>query len=332
MKELKHPILPSILALLISQTEVTETAVKLTCKQLDRADYAAVNEVLMRIGGKWNGSRKAHLFPFDPRPLFAAVVESGMMPAKNPLAFFPTPDAAGDKLFAMIKEDCLPVSGARVLEPSAGQGALVDAFRRWSESWQIDCCEMNELNRRVLESKGVNLVGENFLEYRPDHKYDLIPMNPPFSVEGDKKAWITHIEHAWSMLADEGQIVAITPKFDFQSDKKTVAFRELVSDYGSVLDVPAKAFVTSGTNIPTCCVHLHKTATPRERTEPLPEEPKASVKIEAEEIGTPEEILKEIRACMREADKAFSSLEKMIKDCRPSKPVAESPLQMEMFA
>ena len=266
-KDLKVPIRADVLDLMRTSTKIVDGAVKFTCGQLPRDQYEAVNEVLERIGGKWKGNKKAHVFPFDPTALFNAVIENGMMPAKNPLAFFPTPAAVSDDLCAMIEEGLLQ-SNPRILEPSAGQGGLVEAIRRWydqkhidgAESWQIDCCEMDPLNRRVLETKGINLVGENFLEYQPEHPYDLIVMNPPFSVEGDKKAWITHIEHAWSMLGNDGQIAAIVPPFGHQSDKRTINFRDLLNTYGSFEDVPANAFKESGTSIATCLVWLHKTS------------------------------------------------------------------------
>ena len=45
---------------------------RITSGQLDRSLYEEVNEVLVRLGGKWKGGRtKAHLFPYDPRPLVA---------------------------------------------------------------------------------------------------------------------------------------------------------------------------------------------------------------------------------------------------------------------
>ena len=76
----------------LREAECDSDRVRITSGQLDRTLYKEVNEVLVRLGGKWKGGHtKAHLFPYDPRPLLAGVLATGDMPPKNPWAFFPTP-------------------------------------------------------------------------------------------------------------------------------------------------------------------------------------------------------------------------------------------------
>lgn len=264
--QLKERIPAIAFNVLVNSTEVSEGSIKLTCGQLDPADYAKVNEVIERIGGKWNGRKKAHLFSFNPRPIFDAVIETGLMPAKNPLAFFPTPAPVADELVAMLELFAIP-DNPLVLDPSVGQAALVDAFRRAVPECRVHACELDELNQKTLEGKQIELVGSDFLKYQSDAIYDVVIMNPPFSVEGDKKAWITHFNHAYSMLKPDGQLLLISPVFSYQEDKKTQSFRDVLNEFGHSIELEDGAFAASGTKIKTCLCHFKKTKRHIERNE-----------------------------------------------------------------
>jgi len=65
-----------------------------------------------------------------------------------------------------------------VLEPSAGKGDMVDILNKHGIT-NIDCIEICHSLKKILELKGCNLVGSDFLEFN-DKKYDRIIMNPPF--------------------------------------------------------------------------------------------------------------------------------------------------------
>lgn len=242
-------------------------AVKLPPTPLDRAIYDEVNEVLVRLGGKWKTNRKAHIFDFyDPAPLLAAVQASGLMPPKNPTAFFPTPkplvadmlrvaEVAG--LHSRLTHDRRK---ARILEPSAGTGAIADAVCVACDA-EIDCCEVLDLNRAVLESKGHVVVADDFLSWNPGAVYDAIVMNPPFSLPGDKQAWLTHLLHAWSLLKDGGRLVCIAPAgARFRSDARLEAARDLILQYGGIDDIPAGTFKESGTGVATAFLWMNRTS------------------------------------------------------------------------
>src|SRR5690606_23999821 len=83
--------------------------------------------------------------------------------------------------------------------------------------------------------------------------YDLVAMNPPFSVEGDKLAYVTHILHALERLAPGGVLVAITPpSWQYRSDRRSRAFQEIVEACGGAWEaLPAGAFAGSGTGVQT---------------------------------------------------------------------------------
>ena len=238
--------------------------------ELERDLYERVNEVIVRLGGKWK--KPCHVFAFyDPAPLLAAVVASGEMPPKNPTAFFPTPKPVIDLLFAMVDTYGMIPATAHILEPSAGTGAIVDALRSAegdrrdlygdvsAVTYTIDCCEILPVNRAVLQAKGANLVGDDFTAYNPGPVYDAVMMNPPFSLEGDKLAYITHIGHAWSLLKSGGVLGAIVPTgWTFAQNRKANDFLDFVTEYGGWEEVEAGAFKESGTGIPTIVVALSK--------------------------------------------------------------------------
>ena len=69
------------------------------------------------------------------------------------------------------------------------------------------CVEISPLHCKVLEAKGLNVVKADFLKWSSAYQFDRIVMNPPFS-EG---RWQAHLEHAASMLAADGRLVAILP-------------------------------------------------------------------------------------------------------------------------
>lgn len=244
--------------------------------ELERDLYERVNEVIVRLGGKWKrGKKPAHVFAFyDPAPLLAAVVASGEMPPKNPTAFFPTPAPVIELMLSMMRDlDPIPYR-ARILEPSAGTGAIADAVKAFADrknaeyeewgledrwEWTLDCCEVLHVNRAVLSAKGHSLVGDDFMAWNPGEVYDAVVMNPPFSLDGDPLAYITHILHAWSLLKPGGVLGAVVPLgYTYRTDKKSQAFLDLVCEYGEWEEVEGGAFKESGTMIPTTVVALEK--------------------------------------------------------------------------
>lgn len=231
--------------------------VTLQCGELPRALYEEVDDVLQRIGGKWSkGKLKAHQFPYDPGPLLRGVIASGEQPPKNPTAFYPTPKEVVDNLI-QASELSPYWSGARILEPSAGTGAIARAIReQMAPDAVLHCCEFLGVNRSVLETDGFELVADDFTKYQPEERYDVIIMNPPFSVDTDKTAYITHIEHAWSMLSYGGRLAAIVPGgWLYGSTKRVAKFREFVCDYLNIEEIGSGAFKESGTMVNTYMIY-----------------------------------------------------------------------------
>jgi len=239
---------------------------KLTTPDLERNLYEEVNETLVRLMGKWDRNKGGHVFTYEPEIAIHAVVHLGYMPDKNPTAFFQTPKKLIDDMFAILED--LPYTtyraenhGIKVLEPSAGQGAIAKVIRSRFPNATLDTVEFLDINQEILEKEGFEPFCGSFLDFNTNYeiKYDLIMMNPPFSVEGDKLAFATHIEHAYKMLADDGELVAIAPTgWLNNSDKRSMAFKNWVETGAEFEIVDKGAFKESGTMIETCIIRKTK--------------------------------------------------------------------------
>lgn len=228
--------------------------------QLDRALYEEVNEVLTRLGGKWQGGKlKGHVFPFDPAPLLQDVITSMVVPAKNPYDFFQTPKAVLDiMLWTYIVIDLLP-DETRLLEPSAGIGAIVNAVREAGFVGPIDAVEIDPF--RASRLKDCRVINGDFLAFDNSDKYDLVLMNPPFTSDKDAHAYISHITHAWDLLKPGGDLVSIVPSgFEYRQDKRVAEFRQLVTRCGQYDRLPVDSFKESGTGIGAGLIHMTKDA------------------------------------------------------------------------
>ena len=148
----------------------------------------------------------------------------------------------------------------RVLEPSAGEGHLIDAAPRdrWdSRRINIDAIELEAARHPVLKEKA-SVVGFDFLKFEAGAIYSHIIMNPPFA-EGAK-----HVLKAWDILFD-GEIVAIvnaeTIRNPFSKERQMLA--RLIEQHGEVEFIP-DAFKGEGVEreaeVEVALVYLRKQA------------------------------------------------------------------------
>lgn len=238
----------------LRRSRIEGTTLYLPPGQLDRKLYVAVNEVLERLGGDWSRKAKGHTFKGSPQEALAAVLDTGEMPAKNPLDFFPTPPEVVSLLLDYAGLD----NGQRVLEPSAGIGAIARAIAAEGLDIELECIELDPQHVATLRASGFTTIACDFLQYSPFAQsmsapgYDRIVMNPPFRAEGDPLAYITHIDHAYGMLAIDGRLVSVAPSgFTFREDRRCAEFRAMVRAKGGWSALPEGAFTTSGTGVNT---------------------------------------------------------------------------------
>jgi predicted RNA methylase len=247
------------LAVLADGIVVDGRAVRITA-QLDRKLYLQVNEALEAIGGKWNRGSKAHLFESDPQDALDQVTSDGVFhKTKQELDQFFTPAALAKRVVEMAD-----VAGKRVLEPSAGDGALVQAAVGGGASdvlaVEVDAQHLAKLHELARARPRVRPQHMDFLEMGSTQTglFDRVVMNPPFSRQRD----IKHVLHALAFLEPGGKLVAImSAGVKFRQDRLAKAFRGIVSDSkGVITDLPQDSFKESGTGVNTVLVVMTRVA------------------------------------------------------------------------
>lgn len=213
--------------------------------QLDRKMYMAVNKVLTDLGGKWNRSKKAHVFTIDPADIIDEICLTGEYTTrKKELQFFETPPQLAADLVEMaeIKD------GERVLEPSAGHGRIAKLIQ------YPKCVEIDEHNCNALRGLGFDVIHSDFLRCGDEVKADVIIANPPFTRQQD----IDHVTHMIK-LAKRRVVSVMSASVMYRDNKKTNEFKELISQYKhEFIELEEGVFKASGTNVKTVILVLDK--------------------------------------------------------------------------
>ena len=239
---------------IIKQCSADGNILRLPKMELSREDYLAVKKAIEKNGGKWKGG-KTFGFVFADRDA-ADVIDSmvnGFGDIKKDFQFFATPSDVADLMVAKL--EIQPYD--KILEPSAGNGALINAVLRLHSDITIDCYELNPLNRKVLEKMAnVNVLGDDFTKRLDNEEYDVIIANPPFSKNQD----IIHLMKMWNNLRYGGRIACITSThWMFSNDAKSVEFREwIIGKCTFQHEFPKGTFKESGTDIATILLILEK--------------------------------------------------------------------------
>jgi protein-L-isoaspartate O-methyltransferase len=153
---------------------------------------------------------------------------------------FPTPASLADEM--VRRADLAP--GHRVLEPSAGTGALLRAI----SAAGVDVAHVTavEINQRLAEALpatlAVRVLAEDFLTVDVGGPFDRIVMNPPF----ERAADIRHVRRAFEQLAPGGRLVALVADGPRQRER----LRPWVLEQGGTWEEQAPdTFAEQGTNV-----------------------------------------------------------------------------------
>ncbi|MFN3200063.1 MAG: DUF4942 domain-containing protein [Bradymonadia bacterium] len=191
------------------------------------------------------------------------------------LQFYATPQKVARELVRLL--DGAP---SRILEPSAGEGALLEALRDrfsdWHTEWRCDAYEVHEgrartARLRMAADPRFKVQVANFLDVptpSAGRLYDAVVMNPPFA----GTHWMHHVRHAWSFLRPGGDLLAVLPisaqlseakaNTEFRAWAKAECTRDGLRLWGrepmSFHDLEVGAFRSSGTNVSTCILHMEK--------------------------------------------------------------------------
>lgn len=121
------------------------------------------------------------------------------------IEYFPTPKLVAAGMLEQLSRgtESKPV---RVLEPSAGKGDLLDAYRESEPNATFLAVEMSSELREILKAKGYEVSDvHDFMDLKPEDTglFDRVIMNPPFSKAAE------HVQHAFDFLAPGGEMVAL---------------------------------------------------------------------------------------------------------------------------
>ena len=218
----------------------------LPAEQLERPLYERVNKVLVGAGGTWNRTARGHVFPdaIDPRPLLLHAIATGVATNRQQsLQAFYTPAALATQL---VRNHLALQPGHRVLEPSAGHGALALAAAQYTSRADILCIEIDLSAVERLKGYGFPVLCQDFLTL-PGRPVDCVVMNPPFTRGQD----MAHVLHALQFLPPGGRLVALTsPTAGLGTTRTHQQFRTTMQAVGAVRSqCPADAFAASGTRV-----------------------------------------------------------------------------------
>lgn len=182
----------------------------------------------------------------------------GKKTAKNKAAegvdYFATPEPVGYKMvqWAGLKD------GDRVLEPSAGHGAISRFFSPNTDNTIIEPSS-RLAPQAQMNTDNAKLINGYFEDLHIGNKYDAVTMNPPFGTGG--KTAVEHVAKAFKHLRNGGRVIAIIPR-GAMADKRFDAWYE--SDdakdahmVGEVL-LPGVTFEHAGTKVATRIVIIDK--------------------------------------------------------------------------
>jgi hypothetical protein len=241
----------------LQQCTVQGNNVYLPAGQLDRKLYQDVAKALELIGGKWKGGKIfGFVFQSDPTDLLSQIANGEKRNLKKEYQFFGTPKAVATMMVGNLNG--FYSSKSKFLEPSAGQGALVDAFRSAfpdHDDSRKTLVELMPMNCSILQKKnyGCKLLEQDFLTMDTKEDYNIILANPPFTKNQD----IDHIRKMYDVLnpCDGIMVTLCSPHFMYASGKKETAFKEWLKQKKAQLSIiPAGAFKESGTNIETILI------------------------------------------------------------------------------
>lgn len=226
-------------------------------------EYDKLKPTIEHLGGHWREKYKCFVFGSDIRGKLEDCKKNGLEISeqylwKEKTQFFPTPRAVAERVVELAEIE----DKQFVLEPSAGQGGLVDCIKTDNP---ILCIEPLEENIQILAQKGYVTGRMTFEEYYAAfdaHRlgtrfYDRVIMNPPFSGQRD----IKHLLMAYDLLDKGGILVAIISEnalyYQTETSKNFVKF---LAEHNAMIEaVPPRAFTESGTTIETVIVKIIKT-------------------------------------------------------------------------
>jgi len=207
-------------------------------KERDRASNAALDEFDRAIAFYFGTQKK-----------------TSRTKAREGADYFATPEPLGLKMMEWAGLQ----PGERVLEPSAGHGAIA----RWAPSTVSATAiePSDELSSRMAMIFDGEIKRERFEDLHVVNKYDAVVMNPPFGSAG--RTAIDHLNKAASHLKDGGRVIAILPDGPAAGKKFDKWYEEVENIYlVAEISLSRVTFERAGTTVRGRIVVLDKAPDP----------------------------------------------------------------------
>lgn len=224
-----------------------------TLDVLSDEEYDDLKPVIESMGGHWRERVRGFCFSKE------SLKRTNYSQWQESIQFFPTPIDVARRLVKMSGV-LNNLDEAVILEPSAGQGGLLEALPdNWRKNGYI--VEPEPTNADVLTQKGYDVIRTTFEEFYEAHKNNKkdishVLMNPPFSLGRD----ISHVQMAYNLLMPGGTLMAIisenTLYYERQSNRD---FCDWLKTHNAQIEaVPYGSFIDCGTAIDTVMIKIVK--------------------------------------------------------------------------
>ena len=166
--------------------------------------------------------------------------------------YFATPEPIGYKMVEWAHLN----PGDRVLEPSAGHGAIARFLPDTVDAKAIE--PSTDLSSKLTVNTTAQVIRGRFEDHNAVNKYDCVLMNPPFGVGG--KTAIEHLAKAFDRhLNNFGRVIAIIPEGGM-ADRRFSAWLNNTEDAHLTAEIglPQITFQRAGTAVKTKIVVIDK--------------------------------------------------------------------------
>lgn len=219
-----------------------------------KKEYTDLKNEIIKSGGIY--SKNGFDFIEKSEIVYDRITSGSNYNFKKEFQFFGTPDTLADKLVELSFE--LPSQISTVLEPSAGQGAIIKAIHRIDPDINVHYCELMNLNLSFLQNYTgpTEFISKDFLSIKKVNYFSQIIANPPFSKNQD----IDHILKMYECLTEGGRLVSISSESWVNgTQKKQVDFKNWLNKVNAeVIDIEKGAFKESGTMVGVKIIVINK--------------------------------------------------------------------------
>lgn len=216
------------------------------------AHYGRIKAILLAAGGTYARNGFTFASACDLETLLAQLRAGAQPNPKKARQAYYTPVPIAAATVARAGD----LHGRRVLEPSAGEGALADEAR--AAGAEVVAVENHGPSARILRDKGFQVIERDFLTLTPADIgcFDAVIGNPPFSRGQD----ISHVTHMWGFLHPGGVLVSLmSPGWRTGRSKTQQAFQTFATDVGADIEaLPAGTFKVSGTLLASLRIRMFK--------------------------------------------------------------------------